>query len=295
MRIAITGSTGLVGTALVPALEKAGHEVVRLVRKKGIPGIYWDPETGEIDVAGLEGIEGVIHLAGESIAARRWDAEEKKKIRESRVQGTRLLVRALTGLKQPPSVLTCASAVGYYGHRGDEVLREESPSGTGFLAEVCRDWEAAAQEASQKGIRVCHTRFGMILSPQGGALAKILPPFKMGVGGVIGNGRQYWSWIGLDDVVGILIHSLKDSLIGAVNAVAPQAVTNREFTKTLGRVLRRPTFLPLPAFAARLLLGEMADELLLASARAEPARLKVSGYEFSHPDLEGCLRAVLGR
>lgn len=295
MKIAVTGSTGLVGTALVPALEKAGHEVVQLVRKKGVPGIYWNPETGDIDVAGLEGIEGVIHLAGESIAARRWDAEEKRKIRESRVQGTSLLARALAGLKRPPAVLISASAVGYYGNRGDEVLREESPSGAGFLAEVCRDWEAAAQEASQKGIRVCSTRFGMILSPQGGALAKILPPFKMGVGGVIGNGRQYWSWIGIDDVVGILIHSLKDSLIGAVNAVAPQAVTNLEFTKTLGRVLRRPTFLPLPAFAARLLLGEMADELLLASARAEPARLKVSGYVFRHPDLEGCLRAVLGR
>jgi len=298
MKVAVTGSSGLVGGELVLALKRAGHQVVRLVRKKSNESgdAYWNPEGGEIDAAALEGIGGVIHLAGETIAGGRWNAERKRKIRESRVKGTGFLAKTLAGLKNPPKVFVCASATGYYGNRGNEVMTEENPPGDGFLANVCRDWEKAAEVAGQKGIRVCHLRLGVILSPNGGALEKMVLPFKMGLGGVVGSGRQYWSWISIDDTVGALLHCLtKESLKGAVNGVSPQPVTNREFTKVLGRVLRRPTFLPMPAFAARLAIGEMADALLLASARVEPMRLLVSGYDFVHPDLEGCLRDLLGQ
>lgn len=299
MKILVSGSTGLVGSALVPFLTKDGHQVKRLVRSKTGPGasdIFWDPAKNTIDADSLEGLDAVVHLAGESIAAGRWTAERKAKIRDSRVQGTRLLSESISRLKSPPRAFVCASAIGFYGDRGEEILRENSPWGAGFLAQVCRDWEAASAAAVQKGIRVVHLRLGVVLSPAGGALAKMLPPFKMGLGGVIGSGGQYMSWISLDDIVGVINHALTNtSIAGAVNTVSPNPVTNRDFTNTLGKVLSRPTVFPMPAFAARLAFGEMANELLLASARVEPARLVASGYAFRHPLLEGALRYLLGR
>jgi uncharacterized protein (TIGR01777 family) len=242
----------------------------------------------------LEGIDAAIHLAGENIAARRWVAAQKKRIRDSRVQGTRLISVGLAEMKRPPRVLVSASAIGWYGDRGAELLDETSDAGEGFLAGVTRDWEAATRPASDAGIRVVLLRFGLILSRQGGALTKMLTPFKLGGGGRIGDGQQYWSWVSIDDAVGAVRHALiTESLSGPVNVVAPEAVTNQEFTRTLGRVLRRPTLMPIPAFAARLALGEMADELLLASARVQPVRLMESGYEFQHGSLEAALRHVL--
>lgn len=299
MKVLVTGSTGLIGSALLPFLSQKGHAVTRLVRSKPRPGeaeVGWDPASGNIEKAGLEGVDWVVHLAGENIAGGRWTAERKARIRDSRVRGTRLLSESLAQLGQPPKVFVCASAMGYYGDRGEEVLREESAPGTGFLAEVCREWEAAAQPAAEKGIRVVHLRTAMVLSPAGGALAKMLGPFKMGVGGKIASGRQYMSWIAIDDLVGVIHFALTiDALRGPVNAAAPNPVTNLEFTKTLGRVLGRPTIFPMPAFAARLAFGEMAQELLLASTRLEPARLRSAGFKFQFPDLEGALRHLLGK
>ena len=237
-----------------------------------------------------------MHLAGENIAVRRWTPAQKARIRDSRVQGTRLLAQSLARLQQPPTVMVCASAIGFYGDRGEELLTEGSAPGSGFLTDTCRAWEAAAQPASEKDIRVVNLRLGVVLSPGGGALAKMLLPFRLGVGGKIGSGRQYMSWIEIDDVVGVIHYALTtDELRGPVNAVAPNPVTNREFTKTLGRVLSRPTIFPMPAFAARLAFGEMADELLLASTRVKPARLQNSGYYFRHPRLEDALRHLLGK
>jgi uncharacterized protein (TIGR01777 family) len=298
MNILVSGSTGLVGTALIPVLTAAGHEVVRLVRSKSrSPSkelIGWDPEANYIDVAGLAGLDAVVHLAGEPIASGRWNALKKARIRDSRVRGTQLLCEALGHAAMPPPVLICASAIGFYGDRGDEVLSEASAAGKGFLADVCRDWEGATEPARQKGIQVVNLRFGVILSAQGGALAKMLTPFRMGVGGVVGSGRQYMSCIAIDDVVGAIQHSLAiASLAGPVNVVGPTPVTNHEFTKTLGRVLRRPTVFPMPAFAARLAFGEMADELLLSSDRVEPKKLQASGFQFQYPELEAGLRHVL--
>ncbi len=294
MKILITGSTGLIGAALAPLLSSRGNEVIRLVRPgsaSDADGVHWDPRSGTIDAAALEGLDGVVHLAGENIAAGRWTATQKQQIRDSRVRGTSLLSASLARLARPPRVWVSASAIGYYGNRGDEVLREESPPGSGFLPEVCIAWEAATKTAEDRGIRVVHLRTGMVLSMAGGALAKMLPIFRMGAGGVIGNGRQYMSWIDLDDVIGAIHHALTtDCLRGPLNTVAPAPVTNREFTKALGRVLSRPTLFPLPAFAAQLALGEMANELLLASQRVEPTRLVASGYQFRFPDLEGALR-----
>lgn len=300
MRILVSGSSGLIGSALLPFLTAGGHSVTRLVRSKRAGGdvgsILWNPQAGTIDRGALEGFDAVVHLAGENIAGGRWTAARKARIRDSRVKGTRLLATTLAGLARPPRVLVTASAVGYYGDRGDELLAEESPPGTGFLAELCREWEAAADPAREKGIRVANLRLGLVLSGTGGALPRMLPAFKLGVGGVIGSGRQYWSWIAIDDLVGAIYHALTtESLRGPVNVVAPRAVTNREFTKTLGRVLSRPTIFPLPAFAARLALGEMANELLLAGQRLEPARLVASGYKFLYPELEDALRHVLGK
>src|SRR3989338_4623676 len=298
MKVLVTGSTGLVGSALVPFLASGGHEVVRLVRgrlKPGVVEVPWDPQAGTIEAAKLEGLDAVVHLAGERITGR-WTAAKKARIRSSRVQGTRLLAETLARLGRPPPTLVCASAIGYYGHRGDELLREESPPGAGFLAEVCREWEAAARPAAEKGIRVVQLRIGVVLSAAGGALALMLTPFKLGLGGRVGTGQQYMSWIALDDLAGIIQHALaNESLRGPVNAVAPRAITNREFTKTLGRVLGRPTIFPMPAFAARLAFGQMADELLLASARVEPTRLIASGYKFRTPELEAALRHLLGK
>ena len=298
MKIAITGSTGLVGSALVPFLNAGGHHVTRIVRTSTTEGdAVWNPGTGQIDAARLDGLDAVVHLAGENIAARRWNAEQKARIRDSRVQGTKLLCETLAKLQRPPRVLISASAIGFYGDQGDRELTEASPSGSGFLPEVCREWEAATEAAKKASIRVVQLRFGVILSPGGGgALAKMLTPFRLGLGGRIGNGRQWMSWIALDDVVGCIHHALAtDSLHGPVNAVSPRPVTNREFTKTLGKVLWRPTLFPMPGFMARLAFGEMANELLLASTRVLPRALLDSGYRFLYGDLESALRHLLGK
>ena len=298
MHIIVSGANGLVGGALVPALEAAGHRVTRLVRGRARPGwaeIGWDPETGRIAPQAIEGADAVVHLAGESIVGR-WTADKKRRIYDSRVRGTRVLCEALRQVVKAPAVFVCASAIGYYGNCGERLLQEESRAGRDFLARVCVDWEAAAGPAAERGIRVVSARLGMVLSASGGALGQMLPPFRLGVGGVLGGGSQYMSWIALEDVVGAITHVLEtDSLHGPVNVVAPEAVRNREFTKTLGRVLRRPTRFPVPAFGARLLFGEMADALLLASTRVEPAKLHASGYAFRHPQLEGALQHLLGR
>jgi uncharacterized protein len=300
MRVAITGSTGLIGSEVASVLSATGHEVVRLVRRAPAPGekaVRWDPEKGKIDAAGLEGLEAVVHLAGENIASGRWNAARKTAIRDSRVNGTRLLCDALAGLACPPKTLVCASAIGYYGDRGADVLTEESPPGAGFLPEVCREWEAAAEAARRKGVRVVALRIGVVLSPKGGALPRMLPLFRMGLGGVIGGGRQYVSWVANDDLPQIILHALQHGdLSGPVNAVAPRPVTNREFTKTLGKALSRPTPLPVPDFALRLAVGrEMADALLLASARVVPRRLEETGYPFRFPEFGGALRHLLGK
>jgi len=299
MRIAVSGSTGLVGSEVVTVLAAGGHEVVRLVRRMPGPGetsaLRWDPAKREVDAAGLEGFGAVIHLAGENVGSGRWTAARKASIRDSRVNGTRLLCEALAGLARPPKTLVCASAIGIYGDRGEESLSEDRPAGAGFLAEVCREWEAAAAPAAEKGIRVVHLRIGMVLSPKGGALPRMLPLFRAGLGGVIGSGRQYVSWVALDDLPLILLHALQCGFLrGPVNAVAPRPVTNREFTEALGKVLSRPTPLPVPAFALRIAVGrEMADALLLASARVVPRRLEETGYRFRFPELGGALRHLL--
>ncbi|MCG3127878.1 MAG: Epimerase family protein [Phycisphaerae bacterium] len=297
MRIAVSGSSGLVGSALIPLLATAGHSVTRIVRTPPHEAelkLYWDPQTGRVDRRRLEGHDAVVHLAGENIAARRWSARVKSAIRESRVEGTRLLADAIAGLERPPKVLVCASAIGIYGDRGDDALGEESAPGKGFLSDVCRAWEQAADVARAKGVRVVHARFGVILSPKGGALHRMLPIFRMGLGGVLGSGRQHMSWISLGDAVGAIYHlTCHESVSGAVNVVTPGPVTNREFTRALGRVLRRPTAFPLPGFAARLAFGEMADALLLASAKVFPTQLLDSGYRFAHPQLEDALRTML--
>jgi uncharacterized protein (TIGR01777 family) len=300
MNILVSGSTGLVGTALLPLLTTGGHDVVRLVRSKSRTAsrelIHWDPDASYVDAAGLEGLDAIVHLAGEPIAPGRWSPARKARIRDSRVRGTRLLCETIAHLVNPPKTLICASAIGYYGSRGDELLTETSSPGSGFLAEVCRDWEAACEPARDKGLRVVHLRFGVVLSPAGGALASMLPPFRLGLGGIIGSGEQFMSCIALDDVIGSIAHALVTTdLAGPVNVVCPQPVTNREFTRTLGTILGRPTVFPLPGFAAKLALGEMADELLLSSQRVKPARLLESGYEFRYPTVELALRHVLGK
>ena len=299
MNILVTGSSGLVGSALVPFLAARGHQVTRLLRSPaplGGKALVWDPARNLLDLAGLEGMDAIIHLAGENIAAGRWTPDRKARILDSRVRGTRLLTDSLARLSQPPRILVCASAIGYYGDRGEETLQEEHGPGEGFLSEVCARWEEAAAPATLLGIRVVHLRFGVILSPAGGALARMLVPFRLGLGGILGNGRQYMSWITLDDAVGVIFRSLiTKTLAGPVNAVAPCPVTNLEFTRILGRVLGRPTPVPMPAFAAQLVFGEIADELLLSSTRVEPIRLIATGYHFLHPELEGALRHILAR
>ena len=296
-RVAVTGATGLVGGALVPALRAAGHRVDRVSRRPpaaGTTDIQWDPARGLLDPRTLEGVDAVVHLAGERIAALRWTSAVKERIRRSRVDGTRLLAETLGRLTRRPRVLVAASGVGYYGDRGDVPLTEESPPGSGFLAEVCREWEEAADAARVAGIRVVHARLGVVLAGQGGALPRVALPFRLGVGGVIGSGRQYWSWIALTDVVRVVELALAvETLAGAVNAVAPAPATNRELTRVLGRVLGRQTLFPFPAFAVRLLLGEMGQALLLDSARVLPRRLERAGFRFRHPELEGALRAAL--
>ena len=297
MDVAVTGSTGLIGTALVDALAAAGHHPIRVVRSADRPAgdvIAWDPKAATIDAAALEGIGAVVHLAGAGIGDHRWNDAYKRELVDSRVLGTGLLARTVAGLQRPPGVLVSASAVGWYGDRGDEVLDETSGPGTGFLADLCRQWEAAAEPAREAGIRVVHPRSGIVLSPRGGALKKQMPLFKLGLGGRFGTGRQWQSWIGLDDEVAALIHLLDADVAGPVNLTAPTPVTNLEFTKTLGTVLHRPTLLPVPAFGPKLLLGpELADVLLFEGQRVVPRVLEASGYPFRHPDLEGALRSMI--
>lgn len=299
--VAVTGASGLVGRALVDQLEEAGCLVRQLVRrpvKDAEREIFWNPSDGKIDTEELNGVDAVVHLAGENIAGGRWTAERKRRIVESRVKGTQLVAETLAGLSSKPSVLVSASAIGFYGDRGDEVVDEDSPAGDGFLAETCKAWEEANTPASDAGIRTVQVRIGLVLSPEGGALEKMLPPFKLGLGGVLGSGRQYMSWITLDDLVRVFHAAIRDpSLEGPVNGVGPSPVTNRDFTKTLGYVLNRPTILPAPAFALRLALGEMADELLLSGANVQPTRLQECGFAFPPPDdqLESALRRVLNR
>ena len=297
MKILVTGSTGLVGSSVIAFLTTGGHQVLRLVRgtARNDDEIAWNPVAGTIESGKLEGLDGVVHLAGENIATGRWTAAKKARIRDSRVNGTRLLSDALAKLTHKPKVFVGASAIGFYGDRGDDVMTESSPPGTSFLCQVCRDWEAATELSRQAGIRVVNLRIGVVLTPRGGALHKMLLPFKLCAGGVIGSGRQYMSWIAIDDVIGAIHHALTcESLSGPVNAVAPEPATNRSFIKTLGGVLHRPTFFPMPAFAAKLAFGEMGDELLLASTRVVPQRLQESGYQFRCPTLDGALRHVLG-
>ncbi len=303
MKIVVSGSTGLIGSALVPRLVEEGHDVVSLVRRRVTPGeraLSWDPEAGEgrggrIDRAALEGTgaEAVIHLAGENVFGR-WTPAKKQRIRESRVQGTRLLSDALAGLSRKPRVLLAASAIGYYGDRGEEALTEQSAPGEDFLARVARDWEAATAAASRAGIRVVNMRFGVVVTTSGGALARMLPAFRVGLGGPVGSGKQYLSWISLDDVINAVRHVLANTdLTGPVNMTAPTPVTSREFAKTLGRVLGRPAVVPVPAFALRMVFGTEGAAMLQSGQRVLPARLLASGFRFQHSELEPVLRQLL--
>lgn len=281
MKILISGSSGLIGKALSAEMKAAGHEIVALPRTFDNP----------ID---FTGVDAVVHLAGESIASGRWTSEKKRRIRESRIRGTKQLSEQLASSKSKPSVFISASAIGYYGDRDDEILDESSALGVGFLPEVCKEWEEATRSAESAGIRTVHIRTGIVLSRNGGALKQMLPAFKFGGGGRMGSGTQYMSWISLKDEVSIIRYLIDNPTIsGSVNLVSPNPVTNMEFAKTLGKIIKRPTILPMPAFAARLLFGEMADALLLSSARVYPDKLISSGYEFSHPTLESALRSVL--
>ena len=295
-RILVSGVSGPIGAALLPSLTARGYKIARLMRGAALGNdqISWNPAHA-LSSDAVSGFDAVIHLAGESIVGR-WTDEKKARIRDSRVLGTRNLSAALAKSAKRPHVLISASAIGYYGSRGEELLREDSASGQDFLASVCRDWEAATQSASEAGIRTVHIRIGVVLSATGGALKQMLLPFRLGLGGNLGNGRQWWSWIHVQDLVGAIHHILKtDLLAGPVNLVAPAPVRNSEFTKALGSVLLRPTMFPIPAFAARLVFGEMADRLLLASQRVEPARLVASGYPFQYSELRKALEDLLHR
>jgi uncharacterized protein (TIGR01777 family) len=290
MRVLITGSSGLIGSALARHLETEGHQVTKLRR-----GAQWDPEGGRCDPAAVAGHDAVVHLAGEGIGDHRWSTAHKRRVLDSRTNGTAALARALAGLDEKPSVLISSSAVGYYGNRGGETLTEESAPGDDFLSEVCTKWEAAAQPAADAGIRLVLLRTGIVLSKDGGALSPLLPLFKLGVGGRLGSGQQYWSWITIDDEVGAIMHCLTNEIVtGAANATAPEPVTNAEFASTLGKVLHRPAVLPVPRFAlAARLGGEAADVMLLAGQRVLPAKLEATGYVFRHRTLQAGLQAVL--
>ncbi len=300
MDVAITGATGLIGRNLGAMLSALGHRVRRVVRRGAGPGdILWDPADGPLAESALDGVTAVVHLAGEPIAGR-WTAARRRRIAESRSRGTGLLAEAIARMRTPPEVLVSASAIGIYGDRGDQPVTEETHLRTGpdcfFVEKVGHAWEAATAPAERAGVRVARVRIGIVLSPEGGALSEMLPPFRAFVGGRIGSGRQYTSWIGIDDVLGAIYHALAmPSVSGPVNLTAPAPVTNAEFTMVLGRVLRRPALLPVPAHVLRLLFGDMADELLLAGAMVLPARLSATGYQFRHAELEGALRHVLGR
>jgi uncharacterized protein len=295
--VLVTGSRGLIGTALVAELARSGHRPIRLVRSEppaDEDAVRWDPDAGTIDARGIEGIDGVVHLAGHLIGRPWWTAAHKARVLDSRVRGTRLLTETLARLTNAPRVLVSASAVGYYGDRGNEELPESSPSGSGFVAEVCRQWEGSTEPAARARIRVVVTRSGIVLSKKGGALRPMLIPFRVGVGGRIGSGRQYWPWISLDDEARAFVHLLQSGLEGPVNLVAPQPVTNAEFTRELGRLLRRPTVFPVPSWLIKLVVGaEMADEMLLLSQRVVPRRLVEDGFSFKHDTLEEALRDIL--
>jgi uncharacterized protein (TIGR01777 family) len=299
MKVLVTGSSGLIGSALRKRLEAGGHKVVRLVRspdQTGEDAFFWDPPAGSLDEATLEGVDAVVHLAGETIVGR-WTDAKKERIRDSRISSTRLLSDTIASIDGRPKVFVCASAVGYYGDRGDEELTEDSSHGEGFLAGVVLEWEAATQPAGRAGVRIVNLRSGEVLSRDGGVLAQLLPPFRLGLGGPLGAGRHYMSWISLDDEVAAIENALvTEELSGPVNLVAPRPVTNREFAKTLGRVLHRPAVLRTPLTPLRMAYGsEFVEEVLLASARAVPSRLLASGYRFEHAELEVALTDLLSR
>jgi len=296
MKVAVTGSSGLIGSSLVSFLSEKSVTVSKILRENTKDDdISWKPEDGDWDSAFTGGVDGIVHLAGENIASGKWTRKKKEKIRNSRIEGTTRLCEHILKLPTPPSVLVCASAIGYYGNRGVEFLNEGSSRGSGFLPDVCLGWEEAAESVSKAGIRVVNVRFGIVLSKDGGALAKMMTPFKIGMGGKIGSGTQYMSWVAMDDVTGAIYHTLiTESLKGPVNVTAPNPVTNKEFTNTLGEVLKRPAVVPIPAFAAKLAFGEMANDLLLASTKVAPKRLSDSGYKFQYPELENALKHVLG-
>jgi uncharacterized protein (TIGR01777 family) len=294
MKILVSGTSGLIGSALVLHLRSIGHEIVRIVRKSPVGSdVLWDSASGSLTPSDLSAFEAVIHLAGEPIS-KRWTKDQKEEIRRSRVAATSAIADAIARSERPPSCFISASAIGIYGNRGAELLDEDSAVGEGFLATVGAEWESAARIAASEKTRVVNARFGVVLSKKGGALAKILPIFNFGLGGRLGNGRQYWSWIALDDVVGALSYILTSNTIrGPVNVVSPNPVTNSEFTRTLAKVLHRPALFPVPAFAARAIAGPMVDELLFFSARVYPKRLIEDGFEFRYPNLEEALHRAL--
>ena len=298
MKVLVTGASGLIGSALVPALTDAGHTVIKAVRRPATSPtvLSWDPAAGTIDTAKLAGVEAVIHLAGAGIGDKRWTAEYKNEIRESRVAGTRVLAEALAAMPVKPSVFLSGSAIGIYGAHGDEQLDETSAAADDFLAQVCVDWEAAAQPAVNAGIRTVFLRTGIVLSTKGGALKKQLPLFKLGLGGTFGSGKQWQSWISIDDEVGAILHLLNSHISGPVNLTAPQPVTAKEFTRTLGKVLKRPAFAPIPSFGPKMLLGgELVENLLLNGQRVVPTALQKDGYQFVHSHLEAALRDLISR
>ena len=297
MKIVISGASGLIGTQLVAKLSNSGHEVVRLVRRSPKSGeIQWNPKSGTLDAAALEGTDAVIHLSGAGIGDKRWTSGYRKEILDSRTATTALLATTMASLSRKPSVFLSGSAIGIYGARNDEQLTEVSTHGTGFLAEVCEQWEAAAKPAVDAGVRTVYLRTGIVLSPKGGALKKLLPLFKLGVGGKFGNGKQWQSWISIDDEIGAIEYLLTANVSGAVNLTAPNPVTNAEFTKVLASVLKRPAIVPVPTFAPKILLGgELADALLFTGQRVIPAALNASGYTFKHTTLESALRSLLSK
>ncbi len=297
MKIVVSGASGLIGTPLVQQLTNHGHEVVRLVRRSARTGeSQWDPKSGAIDASVIDGADAVIHLAGAGIGDKRWTAAYKREVLESRTLSTALLARTIAAASNKPKVFLSGSAIGFYGARGDEQLTESGSAGSGFLADVCKEWEAAAIPARDAGVRTVFLRTGIVLSPRGGALKKLLPLFRLGVGGRFGNGKQWQSWISLTDELNAIEHLLTANVEGPVNLTAPMPVTNGEFTKVLARVLKRPALLPVPGFGPRILLGgELADALLFTGQRVLPEKLQSSGYQFAHRDLESALRSLLSR
>lgn len=295
MKIYVTGASGLVGSKLCPMLKEAGHDVISLTRAepKGDAQKQWDPKAETMDPAVLQGCDVLVHLAGENIADGRWTKQQKQKIHDSRVDSTKLLANTISQMENKPQAFVVASAIGYYGDRGSEVLTEASPPGEGFLPEVCINWEQAADAARDAGVRTVHVRTGVVLAKEGGALKAMLTPFKLGMGGVVGSGEQYWSWISLDDIARLFQFAIENNEVsGPINGTAPNPATNREFTKALGKVLSRPTILPMPKFAAKLALGEMAEALILASAKVTPVKAEDLSFIFNHPELKQALESL---